>query len=167
MHTTDPSLHRVSIDEFDVATLRRAAREGRLFIHPSSLTDAQRHQQAVAELLSYVGRISHCASAPYAKAIGRIWQRIVEHPTVSPLLFITRGRRMGEPNYCRITSLVAYMREHDVYRREEFTTVQLHLLMEQTTRRTNAYTGSATVYFTRDQYRLLDAVIRETGGNGE
>ena len=52
------NLKAVSPEDFDAKSLRRAAREGRLFIALPDI-EPKSAEDAIDEILSYVGRISH------------------------------------------------------------------------------------------------------------
>lgn len=54
-------LQEVRIEDFDIAALRRAAREGRLYIEPSAECETNIEE----EVLSYVSRIAEQAAPPY------------------------------------------------------------------------------------------------------
>lgn len=157
----EAKLKPVTLSDFNTATLRKAAREGRLFIQPSSLSPEEARQRALNDILQYVGRIDACASQQYAGHIRALWQKILLHAEIADSLITTRGKREGQPNWCRVTSLVAFLLDRGVYRIQEFTTVDLHLRMEQVTRRNNHYTGSGTVCLTREHRVMLNRLLKE------
>ena len=65
-------LQEVRIEDFDIAALRRAAREGRLYIEPSAECETNMEQ----EVLAYVSRIADYAAPPYRECIDEMWRRI-------------------------------------------------------------------------------------------
>lgn len=155
------NLKEVTLDDFNIAALRKATREGRLFIQPSQVSEEERQQQSLAEILRYVSRIRDCADSVYHDTIDEVWRRIIEEPAIASCLITTRGKRQGLPNYYRVTSLVAYLLEKNVYRKRDFSTVELHLRLEQTRKRNSIYTGSASCYFTQAQFRLLNTLLKQ------
>jgi len=153
------NLTQVRIEDFNIAALRKAAREGRLFIQPSTVSEEEKQAQSLSEILLYVSRIRECADARYLSSIDEIWRLIIHEPAIMACLITSRGKRQGLPNYYRVTSLVNFLLESGVYRKKEFTAVDLHLRLEQTTRRNGHYTGSASCYFTRAQFVLMNRIL--------
>lgn len=155
------NLKEVTLDDFNIAALRKAAREGRLFIQPSAISPEEEKRQSLADVLKYVSRIDQCVCAEWQDGIHQLWQEIIRVPELADCLITTRGKRQGKPNYYRVTSLVAYLLEKSVYRKQDFSTVDLHLILEQTDHRNSIYTGSATTYFTRAQFLLLNRILND------
>ena len=155
------NLQQVNLDDFNIAALRKAAREGRLFVKPSSLSPEEERERALNDILQYVARIDACANLQYIDHISELWHEILLKPEIADGLITTRGKREGKPNWCRVTSLVAYLLEKEVYRKQDFTTVDLHLRMEQITHRNNIYTGSGTVCLNREQFTILNRLLRD------
>lgn len=157
----EAKLKQVALSDFNIAALRKAAREGRLFIMPSGLSHKEVRERALTDILQYVGRIDSCASPQYATHIRELWQEILSYPEIADSLIITRSKNEGQPNWCRVTSLVEYLRENEVYRKQEFTLVALHLRMEQITKRNSHYTGSGTVCLNTEQRAIIRHFLME------
>ena len=144
---------QVSPEDFNYSDLRLAAIEGRLFVTPRVLSDEQLREQAIQSILEYVGRIRDCASAEYQDTIGDIWRRMLCDDTTSRLFFFERNvGQKGKPNFYRVNAVVFILREHGVYRKEEFTATALHCLLENSPKRTNVYMG-ANKYFPSSEER--------------
>lgn len=155
------NLKPVLIEDFNIAALRKAAREGRLFIQPTAVSPEEEKRRSLAEVLRYVSRIDQCVCAEWQDSIHQLWQEIIQVPELANCLITTRGKRQGLPNYYRVTSLVAFLLERNVYRKRDFSTVELHLRLEQTCKRNSIYTGSASCYFTQAQFRLLNSLLKQ------
>lgn len=152
---------QVTLSDFNMAALKKAAREGRLFIKPSSLSPEEVRERSLNEILQYVGRIDSCASPQYACHIRELWHEILLYNEIADSLITTRGKHEGQPNWYHITSLVTYLLEKEVYRKHEFTIVSLHLKMEQITKRNNHYTGSSTFYLNSEQRNILKCILKK------
>ncbi len=140
------NLQKVRIENFRVDELRQAAQEGRLFLQLPAVSAQEKQQQARVEILRYVSRIDHCATASYRKHIRTLWEEMLTHPVTSPLFFLHRYQSCrGQPNYYRVNAIVFFLRECGVYQ-PTYTNAALHLLMEQATRCKNTYTGSSRYY---------------------
>lgn len=75
-------LQEVRPEDFNIAALRRAAREGRLYIVPAVECEINIEEH----VLSYVAAIEPYAAPQYRACIGEVWRSIVRHPDLSPLL---------------------------------------------------------------------------------
>lgn len=145
----------VLVEDFNIDTLRQAFMEGRLYILPSATTD-DIHQEGIRSILQYVSRIDTCASSQYAPTIHRLWEEILHSPQLGPLFFLGRYRSSrGRPNWYRVNAVVMALLEHNVYRKDAYTALQLHMLMEQTTVRTNHYSGMNRYLLQREEMALL------------
>ncbi len=143
---TMKNFQKVRIENFRVDELRQAAQEGRLFLQLPAVSEQEKQQQARVEILRYVSRIDHCATASYRKHIRTLWEEMLTHPVTSPLFFLHRYQSCrGQPNYYRVNAIVFFLRECGVYQLT-YTNAALHLLMEQATRCKNTYTGSSRYY---------------------
>lgn len=153
-------LLEVGIEDFDIALLRRAASEGRLFIAPEkpaagSRTDDNR-RQLVAGILAYVQPIAVYSSCP---RVGDLWEAVLGDPQLAPLFFFWRySRSRGEVNWYRVTALVCLMREQGIYRKD-IPAQKLHCILEGTERRTNRYTGMSRYLFEQAQLRALREIL--------
>ena len=135
------NLQKVTLDDFNIAALRQAAREGRLFIQPAQVSEQQEREEGIRLILQYVSQIDDCASAPYRQCIGRLWQDIMASSLADLFFFSRYSSSRGKPNWYRVTAFVCLLRESNVYRKDEFSAVDLHLRLEHTTRRNNRYNG--------------------------
>ena len=109
------NLMAVSLEDFDAKSLRRAAREGRLFI---ALPDDEPKSadSAINEILTHVGRISEYATTP---KVGDIWQAILHDADLSPLFFLTRySSTRGQINWYRVAAVVCLLREKGIYQKD-------------------------------------------------
>ena len=155
-------LLEVSIEDFDIALLRRAAREGRLFIAPrGSASGGQENdsrRQLICSILEYVKPIAAHASCP---RVGDIWEAVLSDPRLAPLFFFQRYRSTrGKVNWYRVTALVCFLREHAVYSRE-IPAQRLHCILEGTQRRTSRYTGMNRYLFENSQIRVLREILNK------
>lgn len=162
-------LKRVRIEDFDVEALRRAAREGRLFIahgegaSPTSCgtgdeTAAARRERSVAEIHSYVDRISEYSTTSH---VHEIWERILSDDRLSPLFFFTRyTKNRGLVNWYRVTAVVCLLRDNGVYR-NDITAVRLHQQLEGSNRRNNRYTGMGRYLLDHGQILIVRGIIKE------
>lgn len=126
-------LQQVRIEDFDIAALRRAAREGRLYIEPSAECETDMEQ----EVLAYVSRIADYAAPPYRECIDEVWRRIVKHPLLAPLL-VSRKEAF---NKYSVTNIAIFLRNQEIYTMRS--DVALHLLLEGIEKRNTYYTGRA------------------------
>lgn len=81
---------QVTLSDFNMAALKKAAREGRLFIKPSSLSPEEVRERSLNEILQYVGRIDSCASPQYACHIRELWHEILLYNEIADSMTTTR-----------------------------------------------------------------------------
>lgn len=145
-------LQEVRIEDFDIAALRRAAREGRLFVMPAPECEISVEQ----EVLAYVSRIADYAVPPYRECISEVWRRIVSHPDLVPLL---ESRKAPFCKY-RVTVIAIYLRNKGVY--DIDTDTCLHQLLEglEKNERNRYYTCKAQYPLTARDINRLSAIIR-------
>ncbi len=161
MKIDSKNLSQVRIEDFDIRLLRQAAREGRLYLKPSETTETQKQQQAIAAILQYVSSIEDCASTSYRTHVRTIWNCIVNNPTIQPSLIMRQGRHCGEPNKYRITAIATILLNRGVYRKEEFTAVDLHLRVEHATRRNVYYTNMDKYWLEADERKALNEIFKD------
>ena len=164
MASKTSNLKQVTPDDFDINILRQAALEGRLFI--SQATDSQTIQsqrnEGINQILTYVSRIDTCVSPQYVSVITQLWNHILYSEELGGLFFFQRyASSRGKVNWFRVNAVVTTMLEMGVYRKQDFTAVQLHLLMEQTTRRTNHYTGMSRYLLARNEIMTLKGFLKK------
>lgn len=145
-------LQEVRIEDFDIAVLRRAAREGRLFVMPAPECETSVEQ----EVLAYVSRIADYAAPPYGECIDEVWRHIVSHPDLAPLL---ESRKEPFCKY-RVTVIAIYLRNKGVY--DINTDTRLHQLLEGLGKneRNRYYTCKAQYSLTPLDINRLSAIIR-------
>ena len=168
MANKTPIFKQVTIDDFDINSLRQAALEGRLFINQAEGAQHAPSQrtEGIRLILKYVSRIDSCASSQYASCISQLWDCILHSEELGELFFYQRYRSTrGEVNWYRVNAVVTTMLEMDVYRRQDFTAVQLHLMMEQTTHRTNHYTGMSRYLLERSEIVKLKNLVKNADIN--
>ena len=126
------SLQQVRIEDFNTAALRKAAREGRLYIEPA----AECETSVEHEVLQYVSRIDEYAAPPYRECIGEVWRRIVAHPELAPLIKTRKGA------FCKyaVTAIAIYLNNKGVYTYNS--AVALHLQLEGIAERNSYYKNS-------------------------
>lgn len=138
-------LQEVRIEDFNIAALRKAAREGRLYIEPA----AECETNIEHEVFDYVSRIEPYAAPEYRKCIQEVWRRIVNHPDLA------KGIASMKPfNKYTVTHIAIFLRSQGIY---TFSSdVALHLQLEGITERNTYYTGRA--YYTPDTLPLFTIV---------
>lgn len=145
-------LQEVRIEDFDIAALRRAAREGRLYIVPAAECETNMEQ----EVLAYVSRIADYAAPPYRECIDEMWRRIVNHPLLAPRLV----SRKGEFNKYAVTVIAIYLKNKGVYAFD--TEVAVHQALEELGEyeRNRYYTGRAMYALTMQECRAISSLIK-------
>lgn len=149
------NLMAVSLEDFDAKSLRRAAREGRLFI---ALPDDEPKSadSAINEILTHVGRISEYATTP---KVGDIWQAILHDADLSPLFFLTRYRNTrGKINWYRVMVVVCLLREKGIYR-EDISAKELCKYIEGAPQSPTHYSGMGRYQLELRQIRLLYRIL--------
>ncbi len=145
----------VPVVDFDIDTLRKAFLEGRLYIlQPATPSDIR--EESIRKILHYVSRIDACASDKYRSTIRLLWERILHSPELGELFFLSRySTTRGQPNWYRVNAVVLALLEHGIYCQGRYTAVELHLLMEQSTRRNSHYTSMNRYLLERHHMKIL------------
>ena len=144
-------LQEVRIEDFDIAALRRAAREGRLYIVPAAECETNVEQ----EVLAYMSRIAEYAAPPYRESIDEVWRRIVSDSSLSPLL---RNRR-GEINKYSVTAIALFLFYKGCY---DFpTATAVHLQLEGVAKRNKYYTNGSNYNLKREERNALCSIIND------
>lgn len=138
-------LQQVRIEDFSIAALRKAAREGRLYIEPAAECVTNIEQ----EVLQYVSRIAEYAAPPYRECIDEVWRRIMAHPKLAPLI-----SGMKPFNKYTVTSIAIFLRNQGIYTLRS--DVTLHLQLEGISKRNKYYTSRA--YYMPNTKPLFDIV---------
>ena len=143
------------VEDFNIDTLRKAFLEGRLYIHQAATSENTR-EESIQAILQYVSRIDACASSQYLGTIGQLWERILRSPQLGDLFFLNRySTTRGQPNWYRVNAVVLALLEHGVYCQDRYTAVELHLRMEQSSRRNSHYTSMNRYLLERKEMTIL------------
>lgn len=125
------NLMAVSLEDFDAKSLRRAAREGRLFI---ALPDDEPKS-------------------------ADIWQAILHDADLSPLFFLTRYRSTrGKINWYRVMVVVCLLRERGIYR-EDISAKELCKYIEGALQSHTHYSGMGRYLLELHQRRILYRIL--------
>ena len=150
----------VRVEDFNIDKLRDAFVEGRLYIQ--STTAEKSREAGIQAMLRYVSRIDACASEAYQSTIHTLWEKILRSPELGNLFFLERYKNSrGQPNWYRVNATVMALLEHNVYRQDTYTAIQLHLKMEQSTKLTNHYSGMGRYLLNRKELAILLQIIRQ------
>ena len=160
MNNKKQQLLEVRIEDFDIALLRQAAREGRLLIAPEGSASGKptpdNRLQLVASILAYVQPIANYSSCP---RVDEIWEAVLHDDRLAPLFFFARySRSRGKVNWYRVTALVCLMRENGIYNKD-IPAQRLHCILEGTQCRTNRYTGMSRYLFDHAQIRVFREIL--------
>ncbi len=137
-----------------MAALRKAAREGRLYLQPSRQTD----DEVRSIILTMVSRLDKCATPQYAPCLGRMWQELLAEPRLWHFFCTQRTRNpSNRVNYHALNALVFHLWACHVFTAE--TAIELHQQLEQTTRRNSHYTGSSQYGFTKAERKLIAEIL--------
>ena len=146
----------VLVEDFNIDTLREAFRQGRLYIRTEAKPATSIREEGIQSILQYVSRIHACASQAYAPTIHQLWEAILHSPELGDLFFLNRySSNRGQPNWYRVNAVVTVLLERHIYRQDQYTAVQLHLLMEQSDKRNSHYTSMNRYLLERHQIRIL------------
>jgi hypothetical protein len=144
----------VLVEDFNIDTLKQAFLEGRLYIQ--STTPETSREEGIRAILQYVSRIDSCASPAYASSIHRLWKKILHSPELGDLFFLNRySSNRGMPNWYRVNAVVTVLLEKNIYNRSIYTSIQLHLMMEQAEKRNSHYTSMNRYLLERHQIKIL------------
>lgn len=159
MEANTPNLRPVRPEDItDVRTLRRLAREGRLYLDVSPQT-TNPTEEAVERALEYVGQIDQYAHPHVVPYISILWRKILTDPILNDKLIIQKGRHEGELNRYRLMYLVTYLLEADIY--HGVSALRLHHVLEHTTRKDSIYYGQMKYAMEMSQLRHLRGIIAE------
>lgn len=134
----------IQVSSFDIDALKEAFLEGRLYIQQTTeeKSETSIREEGIRSILQYVSHINECVSEKYLSNIHQLWERILRSPELEDLFFLNRYKsNRGMPNWYRVNVVMVFLLEQNVYCKDCYTAVQLHLKMEQTDKRTKYYTG--------------------------
>ncbi len=152
-------LLQVTPEDFNAAALLEAAREGRLYLavvdDPTQLSEECRE-----EILAYVGRIGHCGNGFTADQLHTLWQQLLAEPVLAPYFRMSNGKNRGKVNYYRVTLVVDMLRDNGLYDSDRYSTLQLHLLMEQKSCKSSFYTSRNNYPFPLKERNSIISIIK-------
>ena len=144
-------LQKVLTKDFDIVALRKAAREGRLYIEPA----AEYEPSIEPAVLEYVNRIEEFATLAYQGAISKVWRRIANDPSLSPLLKSSRETI----NKYRVTAIAIFLYNKGCY---DFpTATAMHLQLEGVAKRNKYYTNGSNYELRNTERNALCSIIEE------
>lgn len=107
-------LKKVSVDEFDVELLVKAAQEGKLYIDCAG--DGISKERVVNEVRAYVRRIDSLVTARFRASVGDIWNQILSNQNfVAYLMPGTKARKCRKFDKYNVMRIIGVLREKDVY----------------------------------------------------
>lgn len=146
------------VEDFNIDTLTQAFSEGRLYIKKTA--SERLREEGIQAILQYVARIDDCASPAYRPVIGQLWEAVLRSPELGDLFFMSRYRsNRGMPNWYRVNAAVVILREKNIYKRDTYTSVQLHLMMEQSEKRNRHYTGMGRYMLNWEEISMLKKIF--------
>ncbi len=143
-----------------LSTLKRLAREGRLFVVSLPASTPLSAEQCQEAILDYVSAIDDCAADDYRLHIKTLWQRIVSNGALLKLLAMQQGRDEGQPNKYLITSIVEILLNHGIYR-QDLKVIDLHRRLEHTSGRNRYYMSKDKYCLDHDPKMLLRKIVQE------
>ena len=132
------------VSSFDIHLLEEAFLENRLYIKPKAegISEETIREGGIPSILQYVSHIEECVAAKFQSTIHQLWEQILRSPELGDSFFLARYKSSrGMPNWYKVNVVMVFLLEQNVYCKDIYTAVQLHLKMEQTNKRTKHYTG--------------------------
>lgn len=152
----------VPVEDFNIDTLREAFLQGRLYVQTTTVSETYTREKSIQAIMHYVSHIDTCASASYRLSIPTLWERILRSPELGNSFFLSRySSRRNQPNWYRVNATVATLLELNVYCKSRYTAIQLHLMMEQTTKRTNHYNGMNRYLLEHTEITILKQLLQQ------
>ena len=155
---------RLRPEDFDARTLRRMAREGRLYFTAKPQVRTAAEPDGEETLIEYVSAISRCATPSYAHCITQIWQCIARDPKLNERLFIEKGRHQDELNRYRVMAIVTVLLEKNVYCKETYTVLQLHHILERTDKKDSIYTSRLNYAMSISERLYINKLLKKIDG---
>lgn len=162
MEAKSLELKQVRPEDFDVEMLWQLVCEGRLYIQLKAEHKSEQtiREEGIQAILEYVSHIDACASEKYQPTIRQLWERILRSSELGDLFFLNRYKNIrGQPNWYRVNVIMVFLWEQNVYRNDIYTAVQLHMMMEQTDKRTKSYTGMGRYQLDRKERAFLKKML--------
>ena len=83
-------------------------------------------------------------------------------PELGELFFMNRyNSSRGLPNWYRVNAVVATLLEKNIYKHDTYTSVQLHLIMEQSEKRNGHYMGMGRYMLNREEILVLKKIFMQ------
>ena len=149
-------------NEFDMQELMLLAKEGRLYIKQTieEKTETTIREEGIRSILQYVSHIDECVSEKYLSNIRQLWEQILHSPELEDLFFLNRYKNTrGQPNWYRVNVVMVFLLEQNVYCRDTYTAMELHMKMEQTDKRTKFYTGMGRYLLENKERSILKKML--------
>lgn len=152
----------IPVSSFDIHALRQAFQEGRLYIRPKAEEKSEEtiREEGIHSILQYVSHIDECTSEKYLSNIRQLWEQILHSPELEDLFFLNRYKNTrGQPNWYRVNVVMAFLLEQNVYCKNTYTAMELHMKMEQTDKRTKFYTGMGRYLLENKERSILKKML--------
>ena len=152
----------IPVSSFDIHTLKEAFLEGRLYIKQTTeeKTETTIREEGIRSILQYVSHIDECVSEKYLSNIRQLWEQILHSPELEDLFFLNRYKNTrGQPNWYRVNVVMVFLLEQNVYCRDTYTAMELHMKMEQTDKRTKFYTGMGRYLLENKERSILKKML--------
>lgn len=142
----------------DLRTLRRLAREGRLYLDVTP-AETSADVEAIERAMQYVSQIDSHAHPHAIPSISTLWRTILTHPQLNDKLTIQKGPHEGQLNRYRLMYLVTYLLEAGIY--VGVSALRLHHTLEHTNKKDAIYRGQMKYAMERSQLRVLRSIIAD------
>ena len=152
----------IPVSSFDIHALKQAFQEGRLYIKQTTeeKTETTIREEGIRSILQYVSHIDECVSEKYLSNIHQLWNRILHSSELEDLFFLNRYKNTrGQPNWYRVNVVMVFLLEQNVYCRDTYTAMELHMKMEQTDKRTKFYTGMGRYLLENKERSILKKML--------
>ena len=152
----------IPVSSFDIHALKQAFQEGRLYIKQTTeeKTETNIREEGIHSILQYVSHIDECTSEKYLSNIRQLWEQILHSPELEDLFFLNRYKNTrGQPNWYRVNVVMVFLLEQNVYCRDTYTAMELHMKMEQTDKRTKFYTGMGRYLLENKERSILKKML--------
>lgn len=162
MEAKSLELKQVRPEEFDVQILWQLVCEGRLYIREKTIEKSEEtiREEGIHSILQYVSHIDECTSEKYQSTIHQLWEQILHSPELEDLFFLNRYKNTrGQPNWYRVNVVMVFLLEQNVYCRDTYTAMELHMKMEQTDKRTKFYTGMGRYLLENKERSILKKML--------
>ena len=152
----------IPVSSFDIHALKQAFQDGRLYIRPKAVEKSEEtiREEGIHSILQYVSHIDECTSEKYQSIIHQLWEQILHSPELEDLFFLNRYKNTrGQPNWYRVNVVMVFLLEQNVYCRDTYTAMELHMKMEQTDKRTKFYTGMGRYLLENKERSILKKML--------